>query len=106
MLTDLHGLLLTAPSSAAGAAFNLTVQRYLAYRTDTAMPLFESLAQEPLFAMGQCLKGYLTLLGFKQANVPAAAAALRAGRLAAAGITERETLHLAALQAWVEGRLN
>ena len=106
MLTDLHGLLLTAPSSAAGAAFNLTVQRYLAYRTDTAMPLFESLAQEPLFAMGQCLKGYLTLLGFKQANVPAAAAALRAARLAAPGVTERETLHLAALQAWVEGRLN
>ncbi len=110
MSTDLHGLPLTAPSSAAAEAFNLTVQRYLAYRADTAIPLFESLAREPMFAMGQCLKGYLMLLGFKQAQVPTAVAALREGQRAAqaagAGITERERAHLAALQAWTEGHLN
>ena len=39
MLTDLHGLLLTAPSSAAGAAFNLTVQRYLASVSYTHLTL-------------------------------------------------------------------
>ena len=38
MTTDLHGLPLTAPSSAAAAAFDETLHRYLAYRADTASP--------------------------------------------------------------------
>ena len=100
MVTDLHELPLTAPSTAAADAFNQTLRRYLSYRADTAQPLFESLVAQPDFAMGQCLKGYLTLLGFKQANRPAAAAIARdASRLAGAA-TPREQMHAAALQAW------
>jgi tetratricopeptide (TPR) repeat protein len=105
MVTDLHELPLTAPSTAAADAFNQTLRRYLSYRADTAQPLFESLVAQPDFAMGQCLKGYLTLLGFKQANRPAAAAIARdASRLAGAA-TPREQMHAAALQAWADGHL-
>ncbi len=105
MTTDLHGLPLTAPSSAAAAAFDETLHRYLAYRADTAQPLFAALDAEPGFALGQCLKGYLTLLGYKQAHLPGAAAALRAAQQTADRATERERMHVAALQAWVEGRI-
>lgn len=105
MALDLHALPLTAPSDAAADAFNLTLRRYLSYRADTAQPLFAALTAEPDFAMGQCLKGYLTLLGFKQANLPVAAAAAQAAlRLSAQG-TPREQRHAAALHAWADGHL-
>ena len=106
MHLDLHGLPLTAPSDAAAAGFDETLRRYLGYRADTAQPLFATLEAEPGFAMGQCLKGYLTLLGFKRANLPAAADALRAAQAAAHGATERERVHVAALQAWIDGHLD
>lgn len=108
MNLDLHGLPLTAPSAAAAAAFNETCRRYLTYRADTVQPLFATLAAEPGFVMGQCLKGYLLLLACKQAMVPIAAGALAQAREAAAaasGATARERMHLAALQAWVDGHL-
>ena len=106
MHLDLHGLPLTAPSDAAAAGFDETLRRYLGYRADTMQPLFATLAAEPGFAMGQCLKGYMTLLGFKRANLPAAADALRAAQAAADGATERERVHVAALQAWIDGHLD
>ena len=106
MHLDLHGLPLTAPSDAAAAGFDETLRRYLGYRADTMQPLFATLAAEPGFAMGQCLKGYMTLLGFKRANLPAAADALRAAQAAADGATERERVHVAALQSWIDGHLD
>ncbi len=106
MHTDLHGLPQHAPSSAAAAGFNETLSRYLAYRADTAPPLFEALAAEPDFPMGQCFKGYLTLLAFKQALVPGAAAALAQARASRAVLTPREAMHLEALGAWIDGHLD
>jgi len=105
MTVDLHGLALSAPSDAAGAAFNETLKRYLAYEIESTQPLFDALAAEPDFAMGQCLKGYLLLLGFKQALVPVAAKAAAQAQRLSAQASARERLHAEALSAWVGGRI-
>jgi len=105
MSNDLHGLPVTAPSATAAAALDATLHRYLAYRADTPQPLFAALEAEPDFALGQCVKGYLTMLGFKQASVPGARAALQIAQRVADRTTERERMHVAALQAWVDGHV-
>ena len=105
MTVDLHGLALSAPSDEACGAFNETLRRYLAYEIESTQPLFDALAAEPDFAMGQCLKGYLLLLGFKKALVPVAAKAAAQAQRLSAQASPRERLHAEALSAWVDGRI-
>ena len=56
MALDGRGLELTTENAAA-AAFEMTVQRSLEYRADTADHMQQVLDADPGFAMGHCLKG-------------------------------------------------
>jgi len=106
MRHDAQGLPISTDSAAAAAAFDHVVAGYLGYRADTPQRLAALLAVAPDFALAHCLQGYMTMLAYKQSVVPAARqAAATAGRL---GIdaTAREQLHVAALEAWVDGELD
>ena len=58
MALDGRGLELTTENAAA-AAVEMTVQRSLEYRADTADHMQQVLDADPGFAMGHCLKGLL-----------------------------------------------
>src|SRR5271163_1697620 len=103
MQHDSHGLALSTDSAAAARAFDHAVAGYIGYRADAGQRLAPLLARDPHFALAHCLKGYLTMLTYKQANVPLAAVSLQEARHYAGTATQREQAHVAALAAWIDG---
>ena len=104
MYRDNHGLVVTAASERAVQALDHAVLGYLTYRADLPDRLRAVLAADPELGMGHCLKGYLAMLGYKQALLPAAAEAAANARRLATHATRREQAHVAALEAWAGGQ--
>ena len=100
---DLHGLALSTSSPETARAFNHAVAGYLAYRAHTPARLQRLIAADPEFAFAHLLKGYLLMLSFNVAHVPAAHAALATAQRLSSGATARERAHLAALAHWLAG---
>jgi tetratricopeptide (TPR) repeat protein len=101
--SDLHDLPLETASAAAAEAFNKMVLSYLRYRTDVTANLKTVLDADPDFALAHVMKGYLMMLSFKDANVPAAVSALKASDALIGRASSREQAHAAALRTWIEG---
>jgi tetratricopeptide (TPR) repeat protein len=106
MLKDAHGLAISTSSAQAAAAFDRTLEGYLKARLDTRDHLAALLKADPEFALAHCLKGYFTMLLYKQAAVESAAQAARTARRLVANATARERMHVDALEAWVAGDLD
>jgi hypothetical protein len=103
MLKDKRGLEMTAASAEAVQAFDHAIDGYLDYRADLPARVEAMLAADAECGMAQCFKGYLALLSFKQAAVPAARrASAETWRLIANG-NPREHAHAGALDAWANG---
>lgn len=103
MAGDRYGLETSGADAAAITAFDDTVDGYLTYRADTPKRLERLMSVGGDMAMAHVLKGYLMMLGFKQAVVPVAAKALDAAATLGKGGTEREAMHRAALASWIAG---
>lgn len=103
MRHDSHGLTISTDSAEAAIAFDHAVAGYVTYRADTGQRLAPMLAADPDFALAHCLKGYLMMLSYKQESVPFAVQALADARERSDGVTMRETAHIAALAAWIDG---
>jgi tetratricopeptide (TPR) repeat protein len=106
MHQDAHGFSLSTSSPDAAAALDRTIASYLKFRLDTRDQLVALLKADPTFAFAHALKGYFTMLLYKQAALPAAQQAADEARKLAAGATAREQMHIAALESWVEGDLD
>jgi tetratricopeptide (TPR) repeat protein len=106
MAHDAHGLALSTTNPAAVQAFDHAMQGYLKYRADGAQRLAALLQKDGDFALAHCLKGYLMMLGFKEALLPMAREAHAAATKYSQGTTEREQAHVAALGAWIEGDID
>ena len=104
MFRDRQGLTLSTASREAAEAFNAALGAYVGYRADGAQHLARALAADGEFGLAHCLGGYVTMLSYKRANLPSAAAAARSARAAKA--TPREKAHGAALEAWIAGDLD
>jgi tetratricopeptide (TPR) repeat protein len=103
MRHDVFGQCLSTASDAAVAAFDHALNGYLKNRADLPQRMEALLAADPEFGLAHCLRGYLMMLGFKQALVPAAIAAEAAARRLSATATPRERAHVDALAAWIAG---
>ena len=103
---DMHGLPISTASADAAMAFDRAVQGYLKYRADLPARMAELFAADGEFGLAHCLKGYLALLSYKQANVPVAVESAHAARKLTANATIRERTHVAALDAWIAGDLD
>ena len=105
MQRDAQGLAISAASAPTAAAFDAAVAGYLGLsRRHRPTRMEACLAADPAFGLAHCLKGYLLMLTYKQANVAvAAASAAAARRCMADGATARELRHLDALDAWIAG---
>ena len=107
-LADERGLPLTTESAEAVSHYDATIAAYLGFRRDTGDHLKKALEADPFMVMLHCTKGYFYKL-FANRSLDKQAAKALAEALKAArerGATERETLHIAALGAWLEDDLN
>lgn len=106
MVRDERGLALSTDSNAAAETFDRAVEHYLKYHLDTPSLVGRTIAADPRFVMGHCLKGYLLLSAANPAHASQIDETLAAAQANAAAITPREKLHLAAFAAWANGNLN
>jgi tetratricopeptide (TPR) repeat protein len=104
MYRDSYGLTVMAASDRAVQALDHAVLGYLTYRADLPDRLRAVLAADPELGMGHCLKGYLAMLGYRQALLPVAAEAAAEARRLTRHATNREQAHVAALEAWAGGQ--
>ena len=102
---DQFGVTVSAADAAAVRQFDAAVSKLLVFQNDPVAEVDRATAIDPGLVMGHVLKGLLCVLGTEKSLLPDAQAALAAGQAAAVGTSGRERQHLAALRAWVEGRL-
>ena len=104
-MPDVRGLEITAASEAAVSNFDATMAQYLRFGLDTGDCLKRTLAEDPEMVLAHCLKGYFFMLFCVPALTGKARSSLDAGRRSVAerGATDRERLHLEALDAWNRG---
>lgn len=97
-----YGLSYTTRSPEAVQAFDGMVSSYLGFGRDIGDRLKQVLAADPDMPMGHVAKGYLFKLFGSGAMAERAKSALATAktRADADGVTDREALHLAALEAW------
>jgi tetratricopeptide (TPR) repeat protein len=105
LVSDAHGIPVTAANDQAVALLDDTVSAYLGFRKDTGDRLKTVFTADPDLMMAHCLRGYFMMLFGQRAMVSRAKRSLDAARQAAqtAAITPREAAHLAALSDWVAG---
>lgn len=101
MFNDCRGLALTTDSAPAALAFDHAIDGYLGYRADMAERMEALLATDPDFGLAHCLKGYLSLMGYRADTLGVARAALADARRCAG--TVREKAHTEALAHWAAG---
>jgi len=106
MQTDARGLAISTDSAKATEAWNHLITGYLTQRADTPDRVAALFEADPDFVLAHCMKGYFSMMAYKQTMVPAAVEALQMARALAGNATERERMHVAALQAWTEGDLD
>jgi hypothetical protein len=103
-LNDLRGLPVTTHSTTALERYERATHETLGYFGNPLATLEEALAEDPGFAMAHALRADLAVMSSEQGALPlieASAAALeRIGNRA----NEREQAHVAAAQAWAQGR--
>jgi len=104
--TDMYGLPVSASSDAAVRALDSLAEGYLRYRADTPQRLARLIEVGGDMPMAHVLKGYLTMLAFKEPVVPVARAALADAERTGSAATAREKAHIAALREWCDGNLD
>jgi len=103
-LLDQFGVAHTAADPAAVARFDRSLWKVLIFDRDPLTDADAALERDPGFAMAHVLKGLLYALSTERRLLPGARTALNAARSLAPGLEEREISHIAALEAWTEGR--
>lgn len=106
MLQDARNLPVATSSPSAVAALDRTIDHYLKFHADTAAHLGAALEADPGFGLANCFKGYLLLSAANPANRLAVAKALDDAKAGAATATRREQLHVVALEAWSQDRVD
>lgn len=106
VLKDAQGMPLVAVDADAVSAYDNCVVAYMGARANTRALVDALLTNDPGCVLGHCLDGYLRLLAIKGSIVPLASDALSRARAALpANAPRRESLHVAALDAWTRGEL-
>ncbi|HUZ74121.1 MAG TPA: tetratricopeptide repeat protein [Stellaceae bacterium] len=108
MLSDQHGLAVTASTAESAARLDATITAYCGFKLDTGDRLRATLAGDPHVVFGHILYGYFMLLLVKRELVARAreAADAAAASMRAVGSTPREAMHLRALEAWIRRDLD
>jgi tetratricopeptide (TPR) repeat protein len=106
MLRNKHGLAFTAASQDAVDAYDNLIDHFFQYSRQTGDVLNDVLERDPDMVLAHCVKGYFLNLMANAGAAKQAEAALAAAKAGAAKATPRETLHVAALEAWCAGNID
>ncbi|MDH3580752.1 MAG: tetratricopeptide repeat protein [Hyphomicrobiales bacterium] len=105
MAQDAFGLEVTANSQEAVAAWDMAIIQSLEHRLSAAEHVKAALAADPEFVMGLCMRAAMMLqIGSNQVH-PKIAEILARAKALAAGASQREEMHIAALEHWLAGNL-
>jgi tetratricopeptide (TPR) repeat protein len=104
-MKDTYELPISTASAAAGDAFDRALNAFSGYDADVVERVQAVQQADPGFALGHCLMGYVMMLAYSQAAVPAAADACRVATQHAEAATPRERAHVRALELWIAGDL-
>src|SRR4029453_3005045 len=103
-LTDSRGLPVSTESVVALERYELATRQTLGYVGNPLEALDEALAEDPDFAAAHALRADLAVMSSEQGALPLIQASAEAlGRIGDRA-NARERAHLAAAQAWLEGR--
>ncbi|MEP6689576.1 MAG: tetratricopeptide repeat protein [Gemmatimonadaceae bacterium] len=107
VLKDQHGESMLAANADMVAAYDRCVYAYLGARADTRALVRALVEADPGCVLAHCLDGYLQMLASKRSAVALARESLARARAALprAAAPRRESLHIAALDAWSAGAM-
>jgi hypothetical protein len=105
-LLDQFGVAQTGADSVAVERFDRALWNLLLFDRDPLTDADAALERDPAFAMPHILKGSLYALSTERRLLPAARTALDAARALVPQLGEREISHIAALEAWTDGRFH
>jgi len=103
-LNDIRGLPTTGLDAAQLEHYETLLTDIYTYRPGVQGQVDALLRGAPGFVLGHVLRGYALMTDGLRSGLPEARRYLAQAQALAAGATERERLHIQALQAWVEGR--
>jgi tetratricopeptide (TPR) repeat protein len=106
MTQDANGLELTTSSDEAAVALDRAMADSLEHRLSAADHVKAALQADPDFVMGLCMRaGMMMQIGSNQVH-PKITEILSLARQHEKGTTQREKMHLAALEMWLAGNLS
>lgn len=105
-LTDSRGLAVSTPSAAALEYYEQAVQETHGYFGNPFATLETALAEDPDFAMAHALRADLAVMSSEQGALPYIQSSVEALARTGSRATAREQAHVAAAQAWMEGRFD
>lgn len=106
-LTDEHGVELSTHDPEAVARYDAAVDHLLHFRPAVGDEVAAALAVDPTMAMAHVMSAYLGVLGTEPTDAEAARASFTAwrGEVDETSLLERESRHVEAAQAWLDGDL-
>ena len=105
-LTDSRGLPISTQSAAALERYELAARQTHGYFGNPLATLDEALAEDPDFGMAHALRADLAVMSSEQGTLPLIQASIDALARIGSPATRREQAHVAAAQAWMEGRFD
>jgi hypothetical protein len=105
-LNDFRGLPLSTHSLAAAERYEHAVHQTLGYFGNPLETLDEALAEDPAFAAAHALRADLAVMSSEQGALPLIQESVAAIARFGSRATAREQAHVAAAQAWLEGRFD
>ena len=105
-LTDSRGLAVSTPSAAALEHYEQAVRETHGYFGNPFATLEAALAEDPDFAMAHALRADLAVMSSEQGALPYIQSSVEALARNGSRATAREHAHVAAAQAWMEGRFD
>src|ERR1700680_3742297 len=105
-LVDQFGLKLSASDESAVGHFDAALSKVLSFQDNPVADLDRAIATDPGFLMASVLKALIFGLSTERSQVSDALALIAAVQRIGAGASSRETKHVAAVEAWLDGRFS
>ena len=106
VFADRRGLLLTVADSRAVEIFDRAVEEVVGFQGDPVVTLSRALEIDHQFVLAHCLSAMMNIIGNASSRLDEAKLSLDKARQSIDVLTERELLHVVAVEAWFDFKLD
>ena len=106
VFADRRGLLLTVADSRAVEIFDRAVEEIVGFQGDPVVTLSRALEIDHQFVLAHCLSAMMNIIGNASSRLDEAKLSLDEARQSIDVLTERELLHVVAVEAWFDFKLD